>query len=96
MAIAASDGGYYPDSHTTAAAWTIESEDGKEFISGMATPHFSPAELTGLLSIVHMASYLCLTHNLTNPSLLITCANIKALESCFDTPIEKLHPKQKH
>ena len=69
----------------------------------MAIPHFSSqcnglyrAELIGLLSIVHMVCYLCLTHNLITPSLLSTCDNIKALESCFDTPIEKINPKQKH
>ena len=55
------------------------------------------AELTCILAIVHLSSYLCLTHTLNTPSILITCDTIKALESSFNTPIiDKISPKEKH
>ena len=57
-AIAVGDGSYCPHTHTTTAGWTIESENGQEYISGITVPMFSPdchgayrGEVSSLLAI---------------------------------------------
>ena len=102
-ALAMSDGSYYASSHTTTAAWIIESSDGTQKISGLTIPHFSSnchgayrGEIAGLLAITHMTTYLALEHNLSTPTITIGCDNITALEHSFESDPTSLNPKYKH
>ena len=101
--ITVSDGSYCPLTHTTTAAWTIESKAGTEYISGMEIPSKSAtcsgsfrAETAGLLAITHMITYLCLKYDISNTHITIGSDNIRALQSCFQSEISKRSPKHKH
>ena len=90
IAVAACDRSFFPDDNITTESWIIESQSSNQFISGMSVPFLSSlyneaycAELTGILAIIHMATYLTLSHKLDNPSLTILYDNIKALERSF-------------
>ena len=101
--LAMSDGSYYPDSNVTTSAWILESSDGTQSISGLTTPFFSPtcngayrSEISGLLAIIHITTYLTLEHNLSEPTITIGCDNIKALTTCFDMDYLHRNPTAKH
>ena len=82
-AIAASDGSFDKNTSITTSGWIIESEDGKEFISGMSFPAFNSVcngayrgEIAGLLAITHMATYLAVKHGMNKATLTVGCNNI--------------------
>ena len=102
-AIAASDGSYCKNTHITTAGWIIESDDGKEYVSGIAVPYFDSlcagayrGEVAGILAIVHMSTYLSLKHNFGRPLLCLSCDNVRALETSFQLNNYIAAPKKKH
>ena len=101
--VAVSDGSACPHTYVSTAGWILESKSGKEYISGMAVPFYSPtcsgsfrAEATGLLAITHMASYLCLKYDIDNADILIGSDNVRALHSCFLSQLSTRNPKHNH
>lgn len=99
--VGACDGSYYPSTLVTTAAWTLESYDGSQFISGMSTPFFSAschgaywAELAGLLALVHMKTHICYKHQIELGTVHIGCDNLRALSMAFEQPSFKRSPKQ--
>ena len=101
--MAACDGSYCPNTFVTTAGWILESEDGSEFISGVTTPSFSSecngsyrAEISGILAIIHLTTFLPIKHDIGQISLVLGCDNTKALDQCFCSPASSRNPKQKH
>ena len=101
--VAASDGSFCIDTSVTTAGWTLESRCGSQHISGIATPAFTTkcngayrGELAGLLSIVHMATYLCLSHNIPHTTITIYCDNVRALDIAFNKQSYTRNPSHKH
>ena len=81
----------------------LESASGQQFISSIVCPSFSsicngtyPGELAGLLASVHMATYLCLNHNIPNTIINVSCDNIQVLECFFQRDKYTRSSKQKH
>ena len=101
--LAASDGSFCKDTSVTTAGWVLENATGSQFISGLTTPAFSVqcngayrGKLVGLLSIVHMSTYLCLQHNISHTVIHVSCDNIRALKTAFEFDSFKRSPKHKH
>ena len=102
--VAVSDGSFGLDnSIVTTAAWIIQSKDGSQFISGVTTPPYNEgckgayrAELSGLLAIIHMTSYLCAKHKIQKGKVHIGCDNQKALTTSFQWTHAKRNTNQKH
>ena len=102
-AIAVSDGSFHQETLVTTSGWIVESADGSEYISGMGLPSFSATckgayrgEITGLLAIAHIVTYLSLKHNIQHPSVHIGCDNERALKTCFPPQASTVSPKWKH
>ena len=103
-AIGVSDGSYgIQNTTTTTAAWIVQSADGAEFISGVAVPPFNEdckgayrGEITGLLAIIHIVTYLCVAHDIDVGNIHIGCDNIRGLTTSFQWVADRRHPNQKH
>ena len=85
-AISVSDGSYYSDTRTGAAAWIIESEDATQFIRGESIVPGAKeiqsayrSEVTGLLAIIDKLQLLSTEYNITEGAIVIACDGITAL-----------------
>ncbi len=88
--LAVSDGSYCPETFKGTAAWTIETQDGSEFITGCSiipstteTNSAYSCELGGILAIIHMISWIEKSHNLTGGTVKIGCDGLSALNRSF-------------
>ena len=101
---AVSDGSFgLEGSIVTTAAWILKSQDGSQFLSGICTPPYNEgckgayrAELSGLLAIVHMTTYLSEKHGIQAGKVHIGCDNQKALTTSFQWVAAKRNTNQKH
>jgi exonuclease III len=83
---AVSDGSYYPETGVGTAAWTIESKNEQEYITGISIVPGPPSiqsayrsELTGILAILEKLRTLCTNHSITSGQITIYCDGISAL-----------------
>ncbi len=102
-AVATSDGSFKPECLHGTAGWTIETADGKEFITGMSVSpgpqHAQNAyrsELLGLLAILDRLRILCQQHNITSGRIIISCDGKSALQMGFWRHPDKVQPNEKH
>jgi hypothetical protein len=84
------DGSYHPHEYTGSAAWTIESADGSEYITGISLPPGPPSlqsaprsELVGILAIVSYLHRLLAEFSLPSAGGQLGCDCRGALESTF-------------
>jgi hypothetical protein len=83
---AVSDGSYFSTSGVGMAAWTIETQDETEYITGTSIVPGPPSiqsayrsELTGILAILEKLRILCNNHDITAGQITIFCDGVSAL-----------------
>lgn len=89
---AVSDGSYFPDTGVGTAAWTIESENQLDYITGTLIVPGPPSvqsayrsKLTGILAILEKLRVLCSNHNILKGQITISCDRITALLQSLTT-----------
>jgi hypothetical protein len=94
---AVSDGSYFSDTGTGTAAWTIESNNQLDYVTGTSIVPGPPlvqsayrSELTGLLAILEKLRILCHHHNISSGQITISCDGITALsQSLTSNPLSQ-------
>jgi hypothetical protein len=87
---AVSDGSYFPDTGIGTAAWTIESDNKLEYITGTSIVPGPPlvqsayrSEITGLLAILEKLRKLCKNHDIVIGEITISCDGLTALNQAL-------------